>query len=188
MSQALKINYLTPEEYLTGELIAKQRHEYIDGEVFAMAGASENHNRITLNIALKLRAAARGTPCGIFVNDMKIRMYQGARFYYPDVSICCDKRDTDAYFKDYPCLIAEVLSYSTRKTDRREKWLAYREMPHLRYYLLVNSKQPQVDYYQRNDNEEWEKGKLEPGEILEISCGEYKAQLRFEDLFEDVVW
>lgn len=188
MGHPLPVHYITPEEYLTGELKTKLRHEYIDGQVFAMAGASENHNRITLNIAFQLRSVARGTPCGVFMNDMKIRLYQGARFYYPDVVVCCDSHDSDPYFKDHPCLIAEVLSYSTRKTDRREKWLAYREISQLRYYLLVNSKQPKVEYYQRNNDGMWESGRLESGEKLEIVCTGYRAELRFEDLFEDVNW
>jgi Uma2 family endonuclease len=188
MGQALKIQYLSVDEYLTGELIADVRHEYVDGEVFAMAGASERHNRATLNIAFQLRAAVRGTSCGVFVNDMKIRIRQGNRFYYPDVSMCCDRNDTNAYFKDHPCLIAEVLSHSTAKIDRREKWLAYREIPQLRYYLLISTRQPKVEYFQRNDNGEWETGQLESGEALEISCNEQRIKLRLEDIFEDVSW
>lgn len=188
MGYALKIQYITSEEYLTGELTAKLRHEYIDGQIFAMAGASENHNRITMNIAFQLRTAARGSSCGVFVNDMKIRIKHSKRFYYPDVMLCCDHTDVEKYYKDHPCLIAEVLSYSTTKTDRREKWLAYREIPQLRYYLLVSSKQPKVEYYQRNVDSEWELGKLQPGETLEIICGEYKTQLKFADIFEDIIW
>jgi len=188
MGQALKIAYFTPDEYLAGELCAKLRHEYIDGEIFAMAGASENHNRIALNIGWHLRSAVRSHLCGVFMNDMKIRINNGERFYYPDVSICCDPNDSEAYFKDHPCFIAEVLSSSTAKTDRREKWLAYRDIPSLRYYLLVNSKKPQVEYYQHLDNGEWVWNRLEPGEMLEVNCNEYQAQLRFEDIFEYVIW
>jgi Uma2 family endonuclease len=188
MGQPLKVRTLTPEEYLAGELQSEIRHEYINGEVFAMAGASETHNRIALNIAFYLRAAARGGPCGVFINDMKLRIRGGERFYYPDIALCCDRSDREAYYKDRPCLIAEVLSSSTAKTDRREKWLVYREIPQLRYYLLVNSERPEVEYFRRAEEGGWELGRLEPGEVLKVECEGYRAELRFEELFEDVVW
>ncbi|TXH77407.1 MAG: Uma2 family endonuclease, partial [Thiothrix sp.] len=138
MSAVQKI-LLSPEEYLAGEALAEFRHEYVAGEVYAMAGASERHNRITLNIAFQLRAKARGSQCGVFMNDMKLRIQQGERFYYPDVMLGCSQEDSHEFYKDKPCLIAEVLSPSTETTDRREKWLAYAQIPSLHYYLLVET-------------------------------------------------
>ncbi len=189
MTQLLKLKYLSPNEYLIQESQANIRHEYVDGEIFAMAGASERHNKIALNIAFQLRAATRGTNCSIFMSDMKIRVQQGKRFYYPDVSMCCDLKDNDPYFKDQPCLIAEVLSKSTATTDRREKWLAYRNISSLRYYLLVNSNQPKIDYFHRINNEIWELGQLTSSqESLAINCASQQAKLHFADIFEDIVW
>nr|VFK33209.1 MAG: Putative restriction endonuclease [Candidatus Kentron sp. MB]VFK35884.1 MAG: Putative restriction endonuclease [Candidatus Kentron sp. MB]VFK77533.1 MAG: Putative restriction endonuclease [Candidatus Kentron sp. MB] len=127
-----RIRYLSPEAYLNGESVSKVRHEYIEGDVFAMAGASERHNRIAVNIAFALRSAARGGPCGVFVSDMKVRVGR-ERFYYPDVMLVCEGEDDDAYYKDRPCLIAEVVSDSSEGTDRREKWFAYRAIPSLGY-------------------------------------------------------
>ena len=188
MSQLAQVAHMTVDEYLDGELRSSVRHEYLAGQVYAMAGAGERHNRIALNVAFQLRAAARGGPCGVFMSDMKVRVRQGERFYYPDVALVCDARDQAEYYKDSPCLIAEVLSPSTEMIDRREKWLAYQEMPALRYYLMIGSEQPEIEYYQRNAENGWLMGRLEPGETLTVACEGYLARLRFEDIFEDVRW
>lgn len=135
MSVLHKISYITEQDYLAYELAADCRHEYLDGQIYAMAGANERHNRISLNIAFHLRAAARGGHCGVFVNDMKLRIDQG-RAYYSDVMLVCDSRDNEEYYKQQPCLIAEVLSQSTATTDRREKCPAYQKIQSLRYYLM----------------------------------------------------
>ena len=121
-------DFLTPDEYLEGEVHAVVRHEYVDGEVYAIAGAGEQHNRIALNIAFQLRSSARGGQCGVFMSDMKLRINSGERFYYPDVMLVCHGTDDNTHYKESPCLIAEVLSPSTEATDRREKWLAYKDI------------------------------------------------------------
>ncbi|MGB1011965.1 MAG: Uma2 family endonuclease, partial [Thiolinea sp.] len=107
---------LSPEEYLVGEEHADVRHEYVAGDTYAMAGAGEQHNRIALNIAFQLRSRARGGACGVFMSDMKLRIKQGERFYYPDVILVCDEQDDNTHYKDNPCLVAEVLSPSTEAT------------------------------------------------------------------------
>jgi len=189
MRQTQTVGYITQEEYEKGELHSEIRHEYIHGEVFAMAGASERHNRIAGNLFFQLRARARGGTCGVFVSDMKIRIRQGECFYYPDVALICDSEDKHEYHKDNPCMIAEVLSKTTKGTDYREKWHAYRDIPGLRYYLLVDSEYPHIEYYQRNLHGVWETGILESGEMLPISCPPaYKADLFFDDIYEDVNW
>ncbi|MEE4379428.1 MAG: Uma2 family endonuclease [Candidatus Competibacteraceae bacterium] len=188
MSQVAELPRITIEDYLEGELSSPIRHEYLAGQVYAMAGASERHNRIAGNLFFQLRAAARGGSCGVFMSDMKIRVRGGERFYYPDVALVCDATDQAEYYKDNPCLIAEVLSPATETTDRREKWLAYQDLPALRYYLLVNAVRPEIDYYQRSAEGGWLVGRLEPGETLEVECDGYRAALRFEDIFEDVRW
>lgn len=183
---------LSPEEYLAGEALAEFRHEYVAGEVYAMAGASERHNRITLNIAFQLRAKARGSQCGVFMNDMKLRIQQGERFYYPDVMLGCSQEDSHEFYKDYPCLIAEVLSPSTETTDRREKWLAYAQIPSLRYYLLVESNRRHVEFYQRGEDGQWQAGILQTHQTILVECGEgescYRAGLCLDDIYEDVRW
>jgi len=188
MSRPSPLTRISIKDYLDGERRSQLRHEYVAGQVYAMAGASERHNRIALNLAFQLRTAARGGSCGVFMSDMKIRVRQGERFYYPDVALVCDATDQTEYYKDNPCLIAEVLSPATEATDRREKWLAYQELPTLRYYLLVNAVRPEVDFYQRSAEGGWLVGRLEPGETLTVECDGYRADVRFEDIFEDVRW
>lgn len=189
MSQARPLQFITPEEYESGERLAEVRHEYIDGQVFAMAGASEQHNRVSLNVAVQLRAAARGTPCGVFMSDMRIRLRGGERYYYPDVALVCDPEDDATHHKEHPCVLVEVLSNATAKTDRREKWQGYRSISALRYYLLVDSRQPLVEYLHRLDDGSWEQGQLVAGETLPIDCGEaYSGSLNFDEIYEDIVW
>lgn len=188
MGQPKPLTHLPPEEYLRGEARAEIRHEYIDGDVFAMAGASTRHNRIALNLAFALRSAARGGPCGIFVSDVKVRINQGERFYYPDVMLACGDHDGGSDYEDEPCLIAEVLSASTEHIDRREKWQAYRGIPSLAFYLLIDSRAPKISWFRRV-NTSWEMGILEPGESLAVECPSgYRTQLLFETIYEDIAW
>ena len=177
---------LSVDEYLQGELTSELRHEYIDGQVYAMAGAGERHNRIAGNAFFHLRSAARGGPCGVFMADMKVHIEAQGIFYYPDILLTCDPRDDQELYKTRPCLIVEVLSASTERTDRREKWLVYRQIPSLRYYLLVSADSRRVEYRARNADGAWEAALLDAGGSLPIRCGDYRAELTLDDLYEDV--
>lgn len=188
MSQPRKLQTLSEAEYLAFEESAAVRHEYVDGQVFAMAGAGERHNRIVTNLAFHLRGPARGGPCGVYVNDMKLRIEWRTSFYYPDVMLGCEPDDVHDLYKERPCLVAEVLSPSTETIDRREKLNAYRSLPSLRYILLVSSSRSDVEYYLRNAADEWETARLEDGEVLVVECGGYRAALSLEDIYEDVVF
>src|SRR5262245_37213396 len=127
MQAAANISPLTVEEYLAGEARSEVRHEYVDGMVYAMAGGSEEHNLISLNVASALRAHLRGKACRVFMADVKVQPSSTREelFYYPDVMVVCDPRDTHRYFKRYPRILMEVLSPDTDRTDRREKFLSY---------------------------------------------------------------
>ncbi|MFN0317356.1 MAG: Uma2 family endonuclease, partial [Burkholderiales bacterium] len=146
---------LHERQYLSQELDATEKHEFVDGVAYAMAGASERHNRIALNCAVTLRMATRGTSCGVYIADMKLRLAQGRVFYYPDVMLSCEPAPADALFKEAPCLIAEVLSPSTAGTDTREKLQAYRAIESLRYYLVIDSERVALTYYSRSSGGEW---------------------------------
>jgi Uma2 family endonuclease len=187
MSALKKITYLTESQYLEHELLATEKHEYVDGQIYAMAGASENHNRITLNIAFQLRLAARGGNCGVFSNDMKLRIPHSRVYYYPDVMLMCQRNELDDdYYKHSPCLIAEVLSKSTQVTDKREKLLNYQKIASLHYYLMVDCTQKQVDYLQRDNNGNWQRATLEQGETLFVQCEKFATALTLDSLYEDV--
>lgn len=179
---------LSVEEYLEGELLSEIRHEYVDGEVFAMSGTSKNHNRIALNTAFHLRSVTRGTGCGVYMSDMKVRIEAGNRFYYPDVVVSCAPSDGEAYFERNPCLLAEVLSPSTEATDRREKWLAYRDLPSLRYYLLISAQEPRAEAYCRQPSGGWVHLTLAEDEPLAIDFEGLRLTLSLQDIYEDVRW
>jgi Uma2 family endonuclease len=188
MTVLKKLTYLTEQDYLAFELNAEVRHEYIDGQLYAMAGASERHNRISLNVGFHLRAAARGGHCGVFISDMKLKIAWHKAYYYPDVMLVCNIQDNTEYYKQQPCFIAEVLSPGTANTDRREKLLAYQKIPSLRYYLLISAYQVQVEYFVRDAQDEWQTALLEANETLTIDCENYQTVLRLSDIYEDVVF
>ncbi len=118
------------------------RHEYLGGEVYAIAGASEEHNVVSMNLGTLLHfhlRGRRGCPCRTFMTDMKVRLeiVGDEVLYYPDLMVTCDPRDTDRYFKRYPSVLVEVLSADTERTDRREKLLSYLRIETLETYILV---------------------------------------------------
>lgn len=131
--------WISPEEYIEGERASEVRHEYVDGYVYAMAGASDDHNRIVLNLGAELHAALRGKRCEPFSTDMKVKIPPTFAdvFYYPDVMVVCDPTDNAKYYRERPSIIFEVISPETERTDRREKAIAYRQIPTIEAYILV---------------------------------------------------
>ena len=146
--------FLSVDAYLEGELESQVRHEYVDGEIYAMVGASDRHGLITLNLAgyLSQRLPDR---CQVFSSDMKVRLRAAEReiFYYPDVLVSCDPRDREPYYRQYPCLVIEVLSPHTARLDRFEKFMFYRNLDSLEEYLLVSQEYRQVEVFRRS--EQW---------------------------------
>jgi Uma2 family endonuclease len=155
-------HYVSVEEYLEGERDSQLRHEYVEGHVYAMAGASDDHNRIAGNIFSFLHAALRGKPCEPFMNDMKARIppQLASAFYYPDVLVTCDPTDTEKYYRERPAVIVEVLSPETRRTDEREKAIAYRLFPSVEVYLLVEQDRLRITALHRVDND-WRREVIE---------------------------
>lgn len=178
------LSRLSEQEYLHGELSSEVRHEYVDGEVYAMAGAGEAHNLISLNIASKLREFVRGGPCRVFISDMKLHVRTWKAYYYPDIMVTCDSADSQSHFKELPSLVVEVLSPSTESTDRREKMLACRTLSSLREYLLVASEKRQVELYRRDERAEWQLAAVSQEEPLMLeSVG---RSLTLDEIYEDV--
>ena len=144
MGQAMRKLMYDEFEYLESEIQAPVKREFVAGAVYAMAGATAWHNRISLNVATRLDAATRGTPCEVFMADMKVKVEAHRSFYYPDVLLACEPDDDQPLYRTRPCLIVEVFSPSTAGIDEREKWHHYRDIPTLRHYLLVDSESRQV--------------------------------------------
>lgn len=126
---------MTEEEYLKSEPISEVKREYIDGRVYAMAGASNNHARITANILGEFRNHMKGKPCEAFMADTKVK--SGQNYFYPDVVVDCSNPSGNDSFANAPVIIVEVLSRSTRKMDTTEKLVRYLNIPTLQEYVLV---------------------------------------------------
>jgi len=155
MAPLLKAPY-TPEQYLALDREAEFRSEYFAGEMLAMAGASEDHNTITLNVATELRVQLRGGPCRPFSVDMRVRA--GDLFAYPDVVVVCGERRFADDRRDVllnPTAIVEVLSPSTEAYDRGTKFEAYRGVQSLQEYVLIAQDRPHVDQYLRQPDGRW---------------------------------
>src|SRR5437762_13416432 len=127
MQAAFKHDLVSVEDYLAGEQASELQHEYVGGAVYAMAGASREHNEIIGNLYSSLRTALHGTPCRAFLLDLKVRLSLQEQhvFYYPDLTVGCDPRDPERLYLRYPRILVEVSSESTERLDRHEKWLAY---------------------------------------------------------------
>lgn len=156
MSAIASQDAISVEDFLSGERLSDIRHEYVAGQVFAMAGASKDHNRLAGSAYSFLSSRLGGHPCEAFMNDMKVRLRIGLKdiCYYPDVVVGCDPRDTDDYFLRFPKLIIEVLSESTERLDRLEKFEHYISLPSLEEYLLVAQDKVHVTIFRRSN--EWQ--------------------------------
>ncbi|MGR8981441.1 MAG: Uma2 family endonuclease [Gammaproteobacteria bacterium] len=140
---------INEEDYLQGELISDVKHELIDGRVYAMAGASANHERIAGNIYRKLGNHLEGSPCEPFGSDMKIKA--GSNFFYPDVIVDCDFNESQPYYTESPVIIVEVLSRATRKTDETVKLLSYINIPSLQEFVLIEQDYVDIQVIRRNE-------------------------------------
>lgn len=184
---AEKIQWISPEEYIEGELRSDVRHEYIFGDVRAMAGASEKHNLISLNVGAELRAHFRGKKCRVFVNDMKVRLTRAVRFvfYYPDVFVACRNDEEESpYFRDYPEVIFEVLSPETARTDLHEKFFAYTSIPSLHTYVVVSQDEMKLEVFRRAVPRWTGETLTQSNEALSIP--EIEFRMTVERVYEDV--
>lgn len=147
---------LSAEEYLQGEESAEFKHEYMNGEVWAMVGATDNHVTIAGNLFILLKQKLKGTPCRTYISDMKVQVEKANAFFYPDILVSCDKQDRQSsLYKQNPLFIAEVLSPSTEAFDRGKKFTAYRQLDSLQCYWLVDAAAQHIDSYTRTENNDW---------------------------------
>jgi Uma2 family endonuclease len=186
MTAAEKLDLISVEDYLAGELVSPVKHEYLGGVVYAMAGARNVHNVIAGNVFASLHARLRGRPGQPFNSDTKIRVRLPThlRFYYPDVSVVRRQNDPDESYQDDPALIVEVLSRGTRRLDEGEKKDAYLTIPSLGVYLLIEQESAAAVAYRRT----------EQGFVREVYQGldavvplpEIEAELPLADVYERV--
>lgn len=154
MTTALPLpsSLISEAEFLAGEQCSEFRHEYLGGTVYAMVGASDRHGLLTGNLFAALHRHLRGGPCQVFASDMKVRLTVADEtyFYYPDIVVSCRQDDRARFFREHPSVLVEVLSDSTERTDRREKFLAYRTIESLQDYVLVAQDAPAVSVFRRD--------------------------------------
>jgi len=185
MTAVLQRAHVSVEDYLNGEIHAEVKHEYLGGDVHAMAGATVRHNRIVSSVMLSFGNALRGRPCEVFNSDMKVRieLAHQTRFYYPDAMVVCDSNSDFNYFQDRPVVIVEVLSDSTRRIDLGEKRDAYLTIPSLKLLIFIEPGQPAVLVYRRQPS-----GGFLSEEYLgleaKISLPEIGVDLSLSDLYD----
>jgi Uma2 family endonuclease len=151
MQAVSRAERVSVEDYLESEKSSEVRHEYVGGILYAMAGASDEHIAICVNLVSALRNHLKGTPCRVQISEGKVRLRAANEeiFYYPELMVICDPRDQDRYFKRYPKVLIEVLSESTETIDRREKFLSYRQIETLEEYVLVAQDKMEVTVFAR---------------------------------------
>lgn len=172
---------VTLDEYLAFEEAHPERHEYIDGYVYAMSGASTPHAQITSNVCGHLWVAARGGPCAAYQQGTKLRVRD--RVFYPDVLVVCDPAGEDARMVYAPCLLVEVLSESTGVNDRTLKREAYTSLPSLRAYWIVSPWWRSAERHWRGDDGEWRTEVVEGDGALDVPCPARPA-LTLDEVYE----
>ncbi len=147
-------DFVTVEDYLANEELSDIRHEYLGGLVYAMAGTTRDHNQISQNIAFGLREKLKGGPCKLYISDIRVnfKLREDEYYYYPDIIVTCDPRDTDKRFIRYPKLIVEVSSPGTERIDRREKFLTYTNIESLEEYILIPQTNAEITAFRRANN------------------------------------
>ncbi|MBD2070287.1 Uma2 family endonuclease [Leptolyngbya sp. FACHB-671] len=179
--------YLTPKEYLQMEEHSPAKHEYIDGQIYAMVGANDAHVTISGNLFALLRNHIRGTGCRIYISDMKARIESLNRYYYPDILVTCDPRDQETPLeKRFPRLIVEVLSDSTEAFDRGDKFADYQTLDSLQEYVLINTKRQRVECFRRNEAGLWVLQSYTDKQNFRLESINFEGAIA--DLYEDVTF
>ena len=181
MSLAKKYELISEEEYLTGELLSDVRHEYIDGEVYAMVGAHKYHNQIVMTVSNIFYNHLLAKPCQPYASDMKVKIEK--KFFYPDVMVDCSQEDTE-YYVEKPSIIVEVLSKSTRQRDKTEKRLAYFQISTLQEYILIEQDFVEIEFWSRDQDNLWQQSVYYLGD--DITFHSIGLTVSVEDIYRQV--
>jgi Uma2 family endonuclease len=192
-----QIDSITEAEYLASEALADEKHEYLNGFVYRlhadpvtnMAGASDEHVKVTGNIHYALKTHLRGSPCSLYMSDMRLKINsKDTAWFYPDVMVTCDPEDRQRNtMKQSPMLIVEVLSPSTQDYDRGGKFAVYRLLDSLREYVLVDPTQYLVEVFRLNEHSRWELFSFTGADcVVEFTSIGLRCELT--EFYEDVVF
>lgn len=189
MNALSKKQFVSEEDYLTMEEVSPVKHEYFDGEIFQMAGASDEHNTIAMNIAAELHQQLKKRPCKVYQNDMRLYVEKEGIYTYPDVMVVCGQPEIKKY-KNLdnilnPVLIVEVLSPSTADYDRGAKFEQYRTIESFKEYLLVSQDAKQMTRYTKQTNGSWILMDF-IGERTEIELASIECSLTLEDVYDKI--
>jgi Uma2 family endonuclease len=182
-----KFPRFTPEEYFAWEEQQQLRHEYLDGEVYAMTGGTINHSDIAGNFLILLKSHLRGSGCKTLNSDARVNIHNSNDYVYPDLSVTCDERDrNNTQFISYPCVIVEVLSPTTEAYDRGDKFFMYRRSASLQDYILVSADKVAIDIYHKDDRGKWDILSYRSGDTIELESVNFTFQI--EQVYEDIVF
>ena len=188
MTQTLEKKTYSPSEYLEAEISSKERHEYINGEIKLMTGGTPNHNRICRNLLIILELAFKGKPYETFITDQRLLISARNIYTYPDIMVLkkpiqLQEGRTDTVIN--PCLIAEVLSKSTKDYDRSEKFVAYRTIETFQEYLLIDQYQIHVEHYVKTAANQWLLSEYSDPEV-KLTLNSIDLELTITDLYENI--
>lgn len=182
-------SYLTPSAYLVQERQSTERSEFIHGQIYAMAGASREHNQLVFNLAGLLHAQLRQKPCSAFVADMRVRTRPNEAYFYPDLTVVCGDmqfEDEESDTLTNPTLIIEVLSPSTEGYDRGAKFAHYRRLASLQEYVLVAQDRLSIERYVKNEQGQWLLFEATEGDEV-IVLATIGCTLTISDVYEKVL-
>lgn len=172
-------------EYLRIEDTADVGHEFVDVRMYPIAGASDAHNQIVVNLVAAIRPQVRGTECRVYAKDMRLHVSKRL-YYYPDLMLVCDPTDNAPNTRSRPCALIEVLSPSTDVVDQREKVLAYKQIPSLLAYLIIDQSEMFIEHHYRINGDIWGIADIHGNGKIMIPCRD--ISLTVDEIFEDVVF
>lgn len=178
-------NYVTVEEYFLLEEASPEKHEYLDGKVIAMAGATEEHNAIVSNLIREIGSFLKGKECNIYPSDFRVTTPAGKNYFYPDASIVCGDTQKQPNVFDTllnPLVIFEVISEGTEKIDRGYKFFYYQQIPSLQEYVLIDSREYAVEVIRRKDDGLWKFDKFSSSN-KEVHLNSIGFTLSFDDIY-----
>lgn len=185
--QPLAKRKVSASEYLMAERAADSKHELVNGEVVAMAGASPAHNLLSVNLCRRLAELVASKPCVVLSSDQRIHAPATSLFSYPDVSVVCDRpqlHPDDDHTVTNPRIIVEVLSDSTEGYDRGAKFAHYQSIPSLAEYVLVSSKDKRVEHYRRQANTQQWLLTVYTGDADEVAFPALDGVVHMRDVYE----
>lgn len=179
---------LTYADYLQQERSSDAKHEFVNGEIYAMAGGTIEHGRLATNVAGVLFAQLRGRPCAAYSSDVRVRVLATGLTTYPDLSVVCGRLERDPENENTvvnPVVLVEVLSESTEGYDRGEKFAHYRRIPSMKEYVLVSQSSPRIEVFRRNENGSWTLHIAEAGESVKLAS--IDCELAVDEIFANAI-